>query len=216
MASPARNASPSRFVRSIQRACSSACGLATTIAPKVSSPSRIGYAAARYVRSHPRGLEVERLHAAGVHCLLVQQAHRKLPQPGGLTREDLGTRVVEARAGRLLERRWSEARRAKALVDTRGRLERVQLGEALGLAAKLGERPRAGVLLEEPNRDGRRHERRHQHAEEEDRRKPKAQRAQHCVPSRTSGRAGGLGLRGDLVAHAPDGDDRARVPELAP
>ena len=45
-----------------------------------------------------------------------------------------------------------------------------ELGEAFGLAAKLRKRPRAGVVLEEPNCDGGRHEGRNQHAEKKDRR----------------------------------------------
>ncbi len=143
-------------MRSIQRACSSSRGLATMIAPKVSSPSRTGCAAARIRAVRSRRLELEGLDASGVERLLVEEAQRQRLEARGLAREDLDPRVVEAGAGRLLEGRRGEAWRAQALVDARRRLKRVQLGEPFRLSPQLGQRPLARVVLEEADRDGER------------------------------------------------------------
>jgi hypothetical protein len=150
------------------------------IAPNVSEPDRV-----RGGQEHPAGarrLELERLDAAVVEGVPVEQVERQLAQARRLAREDLDARVEDLGAGRLLEDRRSEAWRRPGLVDARVGLEPVELGEPLGLALELGERARAGVVLEDADRDRDRDERGHEHAREEDRGELEAQGAQHGPP----------------------------------
>ena len=134
-------------------------------------------------------------------------------------RGSICSRRSEAHRGTPRRRRCGRRRSPRSrLASGTGRAAppaRVQLQRCpTRLRAQLVDRLRAGVVLEEPDRDQRRDEPGEHDAEQEERRQPEAQRPEHGEPyalRRLGGSRAGL----DLVADAPDRHDRRRVAELA-